>query len=41
VALSDQESNQEIGASKQIAPGAPYTHLLADLSADEIISARP
>jgi len=31
VALSDQESNQERGASKQLAPVAPYTHLLTDL----------
>ena len=26
-ALSNQESNQERGASKQLAPGAPYTRL--------------
>jgi len=26
-ALSDWESNQERGASKQLAPGVPYTHL--------------
>ncbi len=31
VALSDQESDQERGASKQLAPGAPYAHLLTDL----------
>src|SRR5262249_54904738 len=31
IALSDLESNQERGASKQLAPGAPYTHLLTDL----------
>src|SRR5262245_22277569 len=30
-ALADQESNQERGASKQLAPGAPYTHLQTDL----------
>jgi hypothetical protein len=32
VALSDQESNQETGTSKQLAPGVPYTHLLIDLT---------
>src|SRR6266540_4307672 len=31
VAFSDQESNQERGASKQLAPGVPYAHLLTDL----------
>src|SRR5262245_58413514 len=31
VALSDQDSNRETGASKQLAPGVPYTHLLTDL----------
>jgi len=35
VALSDQESDQERGASKQLAPGVPYTHLLTDLRRNE------
>jgi hypothetical protein len=32
VASSDQESNQETGASKQLAAPLPYTHLLTDLN---------
>jgi hypothetical protein len=32
VALSDQESNKERGASKQLAAPLPYTHLLSDLT---------
>ena len=32
VASPNQESNQERGASKRLAPGAPYTHLLAALA---------
>jgi len=28
VSLSREESNQETGASKQLAPGVPYAHLL-------------
>ena len=31
VAFSDQESDQETGASKQLASGVPYAHLLTDL----------
>ena len=31
VVLSDQESNQERGASKQLAPPLSYTHLQSDL----------
>jgi len=33
VALSDQESGQERCASKQLAPGAPYTLMQTDLEA--------
>jgi hypothetical protein len=33
VASPNQESNQERGASKHLAPGAPYTHLLTALAA--------
>jgi hypothetical protein len=33
VASSKQESNQERGASKHLAPAAPYTHLLTALAA--------
>jgi len=31
-ASSDRESNQERGASKQLAPGVPYTHLLTAIA---------
>jgi len=33
VASPNEESNQERGASKHLAPGAPYTHLLTALAA--------
>jgi len=32
IALIVASSDQEKSASKQLAPGAPYTHLLTDLS---------